>query len=155
LLAIPVITTILLHERYHKVFSVLNPSSSLLALQLCVGLCLLHGVHSVGFVTVKFSGIGLLAPRPTPNLEVQGLHFAWLLSLTCLAWVTLPGAHAPTSIAFRVIGVHILPLHNKVLVAEEEHINTQCYYSLFSELYTFLIPVQIKSISLEFCVSGS
>jgi hypothetical protein len=51
-----------------------NRSSSLLVLQPCLGLGLLRG-----FVTVDFSGVGLLAPRPTPNLEDQGLHFVWSL----------------------------------------------------------------------------
>jgi len=38
----------------------------------------------------------LLAPRPTPNLEDQ-----W--TTLSLAWVTLPGAYAPASIALGVI----------------------------------------------------
>jgi hypothetical protein len=29
------------------------------------------------FVTVDFSGVGLLAPRPTLNQEDEGLHFFW------------------------------------------------------------------------------
>jgi hypothetical protein len=78
LLTILVITAI--HEGCHKVFSLFNSSSSLLALQLCVGFCLLHGpFYSVGFVTVNFSRVGFLAPRPTSKLEVQGLYFVWPL----------------------------------------------------------------------------
>jgi hypothetical protein len=45
-------------------------SSSLVALQPCVGLGLLHG-----FVTVNIFRVGSLAPRPIPNLEDQGLHY--------------------------------------------------------------------------------
>jgi hypothetical protein len=39
-----------------------------------VGLGLLRG-----FVTVNVSGVGLFAPRSTPNQEDQGLHFLWPL----------------------------------------------------------------------------
>jgi hypothetical protein len=46
-----------------------------------VSLCLLRG-----FVTVDFSGMRSIAPRPTPNLEDQGQQFVWLLHLICLAW---------------------------------------------------------------------
>jgi hypothetical protein len=46
----------------------------LLALQLFVCFRPFHG-----FVTVNFSGTGLLAPRPTPNPEDHGLHFVWPL----------------------------------------------------------------------------
>jgi hypothetical protein len=38
-----------------------------------------------------------LAPRPTTNLEDK------CCPLTCLSWVTLPGAYAPASIALGVI----------------------------------------------------
>jgi hypothetical protein len=51
-------------------------SYSLLAPQPRVGLYLLHG-----FVTEDFSRVGLLAPHPTRNLEDQGLHFVWPLSV--------------------------------------------------------------------------
>jgi hypothetical protein len=62
-----------IHKRYHIAFSVLNSScSSLLALQLCVGLCLLHGGHPVGFVTVQFFRDRIASPttllRPSPIL---------------------------------------------------------------------------------------
>jgi hypothetical protein len=43
-------------------------------LQPCLGL----GLHQC-FITVNFSGVGLLAPYRTPNLEDQGLHFVWPL----------------------------------------------------------------------------
>jgi hypothetical protein len=49
---------------------------SLLALQPCVGLGLLHG-----FATVSFSGVELLAPRPTSNMlttDYTSLRHVWL-----------------------------------------------------------------------------
>jgi hypothetical protein len=42
---------------------------SLLALQLCAGLGLLHA-----FITVNFSAVGPLAPRTNLNVHGQGLH---------------------------------------------------------------------------------
>jgi hypothetical protein len=39
---------------------------------------LLHR-FSEGFVTINFSEVGSLAPRPTPYLEDQVLHFVWPL----------------------------------------------------------------------------
>jgi hypothetical protein len=55
----------------------------------------------------------LLAPRPTPNLEDQWTTL--ILAPTCLAWVTLPGAYAPASIALGVIRALKLPLPQHVL----------------------------------------
>jgi hypothetical protein len=37
-----------------------------------------------------------------------------------MTWVVLPGAYAPASIAFRVIGAHKPPLHDKSVVLEED-----------------------------------
>jgi hypothetical protein len=37
-----------------------------------------------------------------------------------MEWVALPGAYAPASIALRVIGAHIPPLHDKAVVVEGE-----------------------------------
>jgi hypothetical protein len=54
----------------YMIHNIICYSSCLLALQLCVGLGLLHGV-----VTVNFSGVGSLVPRPALKLEDQGLHF--------------------------------------------------------------------------------
>jgi hypothetical protein len=52
------------------------------------------------FRNSKFSEVGSLAPRPTPNLE--GYNSSGPYPLTYLAWVTTPGAYAPASIALRV-----------------------------------------------------
>jgi hypothetical protein len=67
------LSSLFLHWRYNTVL-VLAPS-----------------IDSGGFITVDFSGMRLLAPRPTPSLEDQGTTIR-------LALVTLPGAYAPTSI---------------------------------------------------------
>jgi hypothetical protein len=55
-----------------------------------------------------------LAPRRTPNLEDQGLHFVWplLFDLSDMD-------DAPTSISISVIGVPKPPLHGKAIVLEE------------------------------------
>jgi hypothetical protein len=45
-----------------------------MALQYCVFLGFLHG-----FTTGNYSGVGLLAARPTTNLVDQVLHFVWPL----------------------------------------------------------------------------
>jgi hypothetical protein len=49
-------------------------SSSLLVLQLYVYLGTLHGS-----VTLNFSLMESLTPRPMPNMEDPGLHFVWPL----------------------------------------------------------------------------
>jgi hypothetical protein len=66
----------------------------------------LSGLVSGGFIAVNFTRMGSSAPRPTPNLEYQGLHFVWLLLFDI------------RSIALQVIGVH-RPLHDKVIILEE------------------------------------
>lgn len=43
--------------------------------------------------------------------------------LTSLAWVALPGAHAPTSVALLVNWARKLPLHDKAIVLKEVY----CY----------------------------
>jgi hypothetical protein len=63
--------------------------------------------------------MGSLAPRATPNVENQGLHFIWPLALTCLSWVALPGAYAPASIPLWVIGARKPHLHDTGVVLEE------------------------------------
>jgi hypothetical protein len=60
-----------------------------------------------------------LAPRSTPNLGDEGLHFVWPYTLDCLAWVALPGAYAPVSIGLRITGTHIALHHAKATVLEE------------------------------------
>jgi hypothetical protein len=99
-------------------YSVCSSSSCLLALQLCVGLYLFHG-FSGGFATLTFSGVGSLVPRPTPNLEDQGLHFVWPLS------TDLSGIDGSTrSLRSRqqsFPGHWGAPLHDKAMVVLEEN----------------------------------
>jgi hypothetical protein len=59
-----------------------------------------------------------LVPLSTPNLEDQGPYFTSPYSLMCLAWMALPGAYAPASIA----------LHDKAVILEEVS------YSLMSNI---------------------
>lgn len=49
--------------------------------------------------------MGLLVPCPTSNMEDQGIPLSGPCPLMYLAWVTLPGAYAPTSIALHMIRV--------------------------------------------------
>jgi hypothetical protein len=67
------------------------------ALQFLKDLGLLTYPHSFmwGFVTRKFLRGGVVTTTPTPNLEDQ-------CNALSLAWVALPGAYAPASIALRV-----------------------------------------------------
>jgi len=56
--------------------------------------------------------VELLTPRTTPNLEDQWSTLSLAPTsypLTCLAWVTLPGAYAPASIALGFIRTHKPP----------------------------------------------
>jgi hypothetical protein len=57
-------------------------SSSILVLQPCVDLELLHG-----FIRVYLCGVGSLAPCP---LEDQDYTSSGSYPLTCLAWMALP-----------------------------------------------------------------
>jgi hypothetical protein len=77
---------------------------SLLTLQPCAGLGLLHG-----FVTVNISGLGSLAQPPTWRTRDYTLSGPY--PLTCLAWVALPGAYA-----LRVIGARKPPLQDKAVL---------------------------------------
>jgi hypothetical protein len=72
-----------------------------------VGLGLLYA-----FETVNLSGVGLLAPIPTPKLEGP-------CPLNCVVWMALPGAHSPARIALRVIGARKPPFHDKAIVLKE------------------------------------
>jgi hypothetical protein len=81
---------------------------SLLPLQPCAGLGLLHG-----FVAVNFSGVVSLAPRSTPNWRTRDHTSSGPYPLTCLAWVAQPGAYASASIALRVVGERTSPLQDK------------------------------------------
>jgi hypothetical protein len=59
------------------------------------------------FLTILFYGVGLLASRPTPNLEGQVNPFlSGSSTLTFLAWETLPVAYATASIALGIIWPH-------------------------------------------------
>jgi hypothetical protein len=53
-----------------------------MALQPCVRLSGLGLFH--GFLTVDFSRVGSLTPRPTTNLKDQGLYFIQCLPLSML-----------------------------------------------------------------------
>jgi hypothetical protein len=70
LLRLKITTFLLMIQNEPKVTVNLQFFSSLLSLQPCEGLGLLHG-----FIIVHFSEVGSLAPRRNPNLSVQGLHF--------------------------------------------------------------------------------
>jgi hypothetical protein len=79
-----------------------------------VGLGPLHG-----FVTVNTSGMGSLAPRPTPNLVEQGLHYVCPYCFTYPAWVALLGAYSVAGKALRVTGARKPPLRDGPAVLEE------------------------------------
>jgi hypothetical protein len=91
-----------------------SSSPSLLALQPCVGLGLVRG-----YVTVDFSGVGSLAPHPTPNLRTRDYTFSGPYPSTCLVWVA-PEPFVPASIPLRVTGARKPPLHDKAVVLEED-----------------------------------
>lgn len=57
----------------------------------------------------------IIAPRSTPNLKNHEYTSSGPNFFTCLAWVALSGAYAPTSIAFRVIGARKSHLHDKAV----------------------------------------
>jgi hypothetical protein len=64
--------------------------------------------------------------------------------LTYLAWVALPRAYAPASIALRVNGTCKLPLHDKAAVLKEvpSYLPTKIFYE-------FHIKVKEKFISVS------
>jgi hypothetical protein len=82
-------------QLFYETFS----SPSLLALQLFVDLHLLRG-----FVTVNIHGIGRYPHVQTLTWRTRGYTFSCPYPMTRLAWVALPGAYAPTSIALRAMG---------------------------------------------------
>jgi hypothetical protein len=92
-------------------------SLSLLTLRPCVGLGLLHG-----YVAVIFFRSGVSVPRPTSNPKIwrnSNYTSSGPYPLTCMAWMALPGAYVPTSIALRLSGASKSPLHDKAVVLEE------------------------------------
>jgi hypothetical protein len=67
-------------------------------------------------VTIDFSEVGLLAHPLT--WWTRDYTSSDPYPLTYLAWMALPGAYAPASVAFRVTGAR-RPLHDKAVVLEE------------------------------------
>jgi hypothetical protein len=103
-----------------------------------VGLGLLYD-----FETVNLSGVGLLAPLPTPNLEDQGLHFIWSLPFE------LCGVSGPTRSLlsrqhnFPCHWARKPPLHGKAIVLEEGqgHIICKIATRILGCIWTY-IPVE-------------
>jgi hypothetical protein len=62
---------------------------------------------------------GVVSPTPNPRPGGPG-------TTVCLAWVDLPGAYAPVSIALRVTAARKPPLRHKAVVLEEDRSYTQC-----------------------------
>jgi hypothetical protein len=86
---------------------------------LASSMVLLHRFLSIVFVDIRLSGdfvtvhffvVGSLASRPTPNLEARDYTSSDRYPLIFLACVALPGAHAPASIALRVLASRRPPL---------------------------------------------
>jgi hypothetical protein len=80
-----------------------------------------------------------LSVSPTPNPQLGGPgHYTLSVPypFNCLAWVALPGAYAPTSVALRDIGALKPPLQDKAVVLEEftvTHTNTHTLgFSVFT-----------------------
>jgi hypothetical protein len=69
------------------------------------------------FVTNTFYWVGLLAPRPTPNLEDQDiLFFFWNISFDLSGMGGPTSSHVTASIALRIIWPsHIVPFYQSVL----------------------------------------
>jgi hypothetical protein len=85
------------HKSLHMQFF-----SSLLVLQPCEGLELLHG-----FVRVNFSGVGQFAPRQNPTWRSRDYVLSRGYHSAGLACVALPGACAPVSRALQVISAQL------------------------------------------------
>jgi hypothetical protein len=84
---------------------------------------------------------GVVSLTPNPQPDGPGTTLRLPLSLTCLAWVTIPGAYAPASIAFRVIGARKPPLHDKAIVLEED----KTYHLTWINFFTWIL--RLVSIS--------
>jgi hypothetical protein len=65
------------------------------------------------FRNSKFFRVGSLAPRPTPNLEVQGLHFVWPLLFDVSGMGGSTTSLRPLQHSLRVIGARKPPLHGR------------------------------------------
>jgi hypothetical protein len=79
-------------------------------------------------VTVIFSEVGSLVT--THNLQTGGPGTTLRLApypLTCLTWVTLPGAYASASIALWVIAARKPLTYDKAVDLEVERLNIQNY----------------------------
>jgi hypothetical protein len=77
---------------------------------------LIHSFHpseSDYLVPEQFSfyGVRLLVSRPTPNLEVQGIPFIWLLPLDLSDMDASTSSYATASIALRISGA-LKPHHH-------------------------------------------
>jgi hypothetical protein len=133
-----------LHGLYFRIFT--YSPSNLLALQSSAGLGLLRGnLRLLKFRNSNSSGVGSLAPRPTPNLENQGMQFVSFLSMTCQAWTALPGAYALARIALWVTGARKPPLHDKAAVLEEE-------FTYLPQVNVGIILDYVANVSMSMCV---
>jgi hypothetical protein len=75
-------------------------------------------------ISKDFQG-GVVSPHAQPpTWRTRDNTSSGPYPLTCLAWVGLPGAYAPASIALRVIGAHKPPVHDKAVVLEEGMANS-------------------------------
>jgi hypothetical protein len=104
-----------LHEINYLQCKIISSSSSLLAPQTCVSPGLLHGFVRVD---VRVSGMELLVPCQSTNLEDQRLRFLWSLPLTRVGRVALSGAYDPASIALRITGARAAPVDDKMIILE-------------------------------------
>jgi hypothetical protein len=85
------------------------------------------------FCNSRFFWGGFISPMPNPpTWRTRDYTSFGPYPSTCLAWVALPGAYTPTSIVLRVIGVCKPPLHDKVVVHEEELRTGSWIFSIFS-----------------------
>jgi hypothetical protein len=76
----------------------------------------------IGFFFLFFTGVTTLYVSQLPPWFYESKCKTLLLApypLACLAWMVLPGAYAPASIALWVIRPHKPPLHDNVIVLEE------------------------------------
>jgi hypothetical protein len=88
--------------------------SSLLTLQLCVDLSLLHALWR--FRNSRYFRIGVcLHHAQPPNWRTR--YYTFLSDrypLDCQAWVALPGIYAPVSIVLSVTEARKTPLHDNM-----------------------------------------
>jgi hypothetical protein len=80
-----------------------------------------HYSHVWVFHNSKFLRGEVVSPKPT--WRIRDYTSSDPYALTCLAWVVLPGAYAPVSIALRVTRVRKPLLHDNALVYRRN-----CFY---------------------------